>query len=1824
MATKCKVEVVKVTHDQLKRRVETSKKGAGHDDQTGKTKSQLGAEKEEKQPTKSRPTKARKEKEQRKPDQQLYRPGKSRIARNSSSAGSDLNSSRDESPTKPVQASANSREVGSKGDQVSCVQEESKSKELPQQKEAEHEAVQSKNQGQQRSEAEKPQRRGDRSGSRHDRLDRRAESGSNHAKSGSRPRENQEPSRQREQRDRPVKQELSKMHKTGKTLSVDNEHGHEDTWEIKPEDWETDIACTSPEVQVDEKVIETKNPPKHVQSRNSRESPPKHVQGPSRNESPQKHVQSLNSRESPPKRVQGPSRNESPPKHVHGRNGKGRRGDDIEYQGRKQEIHNDSKLSENTSQEVVSLMGSDWDKEFEHQYQAQHSPKKSADTHHRDSIKQNETGERLPQSKSNQTCGQTNTRQDHGARTTSSKKGHSKTELDTSHKEPKKDLVKSSRQNYAVEIQKLRAKKEKMERESSSQEEFDTVSSSKDLRITVKTGSEVNESSRVVQEKPSKSYSAGRSRQRMDIDNSLRSEKTDMGHALTMPGEWEENVDDLNFHVESMVITNRKFQKKEFGESGRFERQHEERRPPKRDERFQNRDHDDRGFERQHDDRRRPPNRDEKQPMQHDHASNRSHSSSSNNERKDQRNERQYRDHDDELYMSGNERRFKDKEESYRQGNERQLGDTEGYHKSGNDRRYRDTEDSHRSGNGRPEDRRNAPDKRFDEDRHQRGGEPERHQREQDHRTRYHSGGRKDTTRRRDRVSVSSDDGSERKGRRRGSSEAEESSTKHGGGILRLPGKVEQDNTQPHGSYIPVYDQFYQPPEGQADTPVTPEEPKAKPKGRTGDQSRLWDPSKPNQKPALQQHQMKHGDLHFQDPELDKRDSRGGGTPPAAQQENWNPYVPNYPPGFGGMMQPPYGYPTPPPGYQVPNPSSWASQADAAQAYKSGNPPLPPPPHLMQYPPPYGGHSYQLPPGMPYHPGYINPPNAAVLQEHQSVNHQSAQKLLRDAARCETELFNALSHGISTRETLQQLQDKQQELEQLYEGIILLDLDLCNQYNVEQTLWKNSYYQLIEALRKAIQEQPNGDSYKEDLLDFMQHGTAFYEGLLNKLQSTYQFQLENRTGLDPLHEEPRRSIKLALLSAQRCMIALGDIARYKEQANETNNYGKARSWYMKAQHLAPRNGRPYNQLAILALYTRRKLDAVYFYVRSLAATNPFVTARESLMTLFEEVRRKVAHKEQEDLELRKEMERRREQRRKRRRRPSQDDNRGRKEVWVAHDGRRVGGEKMEEEEDEDEMENLGENLSHLSATELNKKFVLSFLNVHGKLFTKTGMEAFEHATEHLLREFKALLDHSPSAILSTRLIQLMAINMFAVANTSPSGESPSPAENYPQLLEHAILLGLNMFALLCLRCCSLLQDHLDQQGTDQSVLSQDLHELLPGVKVYADWMMCHPKLWNPPPSYNTTSYSASLDVWSSVAQFLNLVKRVAVPDVKFAVNDEEDSLEVLLPEDMALSGFVPLMALPLQPVFIQADTSKILANDRVRLDSLTMFGEYLSGQETPLISFSVKSDSYVSVAPRALPRRETDHSYLQAKDLERGDDNDDVIVMESYVEDDVPHGDGTISRLRERRDSLEKQLRDREIRGAQIQAIVESHRSQRLLEIVIKPYFLVPDTNCFIDHLPAIQRLVTCQRYLVVIPLVVINELDGLARGSREGQYSDPHHAVKVQHGARYAVEYLEEEFANRNRYLRALTSKGSSLDNIRFRSEEADWRGNNDDHILRCCMHYCSEDARQYMPKDKDAPLQIDREVVLLTNDRNLRVKAIQQNVPVRDIALFIKWAKV
>lgn len=74
-----------------------------------------------------------------------------------------------------------------------------------------------------------------------------------------------------------------------------------------------------------------------------------------------------------------------------------------------------------------------------------------------------------------------------------------------------------------------------------------------------------------------------------------------------------------------------------------------------------------------------------------------------------------------------------------------------------------------------------------------------------------------------------------------------------------------------------------------------------------------------------------------------------------------------------------------------------------------------------------------------------------------------------------------------------------------------------------------------------------------------------------------------------------------------------------------------------------------------------------------------------------------------------------------------------------------------------------------------------------------------------------------------------------------------------------------------------------------------------------------------------------------------------------------------------------------------------------------------------------------------------------------------------------------------------------------------------------------------------------------MVYFVVINELDGLARGTRVSDHNTPEHANRVTVMSREAVYFLEQQFASRHPHLRSITSKGSVLDTISFRSEEMD-----------------------------------------------------------------------
>ncbi|KAG7484867.1 hypothetical protein MATL_G00054370 [Megalops atlanticus] len=534
--------------------------------------------------------------------------------------------------------------------------------------------------------------------------------------------------------------------------------------------------------------------------------------------------------------------------------------------------------------------------------------------------------------------------------------------------------------------------------------------------------------------------------------------------------------------------------------------------------------------------------------------------------------------------------------------------------------------------------------------------------------------------------------------------------------------------------------------------------------GRGGAIRRLWDPNNPDQKPALtrgQQYQQPlhlqqqggYGQLHFLD-----TDDEAAGSPPVRQGEPFQSF---------------------------PTSQQAAAMNAAAMAYykfqNSDNPycyPLPPN-APARYPYPY--HiPYQTPgangvyPAAPsFYAGYGQPPGSQgyapagtqlTPEEAELQARGELGKLLRVADNQELQLSNLLSRDRLSPEGLDRMAQLRAELLTLYERVILTDIEFSDSQNLDQALWKNVFYQVIERFRQLLKDPAadNAPRIRSMLLTLLDEGAVFFDALLQKLQTVFQFKLEDYMDGMAIRSRPlRKTVKYALISAQRCMICQGDIARYREQACDSANYGKARSWYLKAQQIAPKNGRPYNQLALLAVYTKRKLDAVYYYMRSLAASNPILTAKESLMSLFEETKRKADQLER------------------RRQRESDGGSRGprgggrgedaaRVEIWVRPSGQagtasRAGSGSGRDSEQDGE-------LGALSASDLNKRFILSFLHAHGKLFTKVGMESFPEVAGRVLQEFRALLQHSPSPLGSTRMLQIVTINMFAVHNAQTRGE----------------------------------------------------------------------------------------------------------------------------------------------------------------------------------------------------------------------------------------------------------------------------------------------------------------------------------------------------------------------------------------------------------------------------------------------------------------------
>ena len=146
-----------------------------------------------------------------------------------------------------------------------------------------------------------------------------------------------------------------------------------------------------------------------------------------------------------------------------------------------------------------------------------------------------------------------------------------------------------------------------------------------------------------------------------------------------------------------------------------------------------------------------------------------------------------------------------------------------------------------------------------------------------------------------------------------------------------------------------------------------------------------------------------------------------------------------------------------------------------------------------------------------------------------SINQQKAQRLIRVVAQKEMLLSNLVSRGILNKAAFQKICTLSKEIQDTYKGIMMLDIGFAAQQDVDQNLWRNAFYKVIETLRKygklflGYEEKTDTLSPEEIsncLKEFLKDAEAFYKSLLEMLQKGHDFSVQD------IVSQPRKAEKL--------------------------------------------------------------------------------------------------------------------------------------------------------------------------------------------------------------------------------------------------------------------------------------------------------------------------------------------------------------------------------------------------------------------------------------------------------------------------------------------------------------------------------------------------------------------------------------------------------------------------------------------------------------------------------------------------------------------------
>ncbi|KAL7097741.1 hypothetical protein ACP275_10G162600 [Erythranthe tilingii] len=487
-----------------------------------------------------------------------------------------------------------------------------------------------------------------------------------------------------------------------------------------------------------------------------------------------------------------------------------------------------------------------------------------------------------------------------------------------------------------------------------------------------------------------------------------------------------------------------------------------------------------------------------------------------------------------------------------------------------------------------------------------------------------------------------------------------------------------------------------------------------------------------------------------------------------------------------------------------------------------------------------------------------------------------------------------------------------------YEAIVLEDHAFSEQHEIEYALWQ-LHYRRIEELRALFNASlasaksaaaQNGKGpvrsgpdrvakIRSQLKTFLSESTGFYHDLMLKIKAKYGLPLgyssDDADNQITMSKDGSKlsEVKKCLISCHRCLIYLGDLARYKglygEGESKALDFAAASSYYMQASSFCSSNGNPHHQLAILAGYSSDELVSIYRYFRSLAIDNPFVTARDNLVLAFEKNREKYTELVGDGRStVVKTI-------------PQKAPGRGRGKGGARTPSKDVG------------LENAAVKERTSDHSERFKAFITRFVRLNGILFTRTSLETLADVFSTVKNDLLGLLSSGQDEDLNfgsdtsecrLAIIRMIAILIFTVHDANENGN-----QSYAEIVQRSVVLQNALTSTFEFMGCIL--ERCNQLKDPSSSY------LLPGIMVFVEWLACRPdvavsseleeKQQNARSFFWNKCILLLNNLLSNRYIFVNEHEEEAFSSNTSKYDESETANRLALSEDFELRGFLPLL-----------------------------------------------------------------------------------------------------------------------------------------------------------------------------------------------------------------------------------------------------------------------------------------------------------------------------